>query len=820
MLRNYLKVAWRNIRRQKLYSFINILGLTVGLTSFLLIFLYVNDELSYDDFHPDAEEVYRMSYFRKAQSGDIEPFATSGTTWAPRYVELYPEVTDYAILTHAGYPGYINRENKNDVYIEPDFKWSTDNFFQFFNFELLQGNPESALTTLNAVVLTESTAKKYFGDENPMGQNIHYNVSGVEAILTVTGVMKDPPANTHIKPTFVGNVEQIHRLYMSQYQYDFLNQAGDAFAFTYLKVSDDRVLEKIESDWKEYMNTAFANSQNNQAEAYDAVKFTALTDLHFEPEMKWELESPANPAYIPIFIITALMVLLIACINFMNLATARSAKRAKEIGLRKTLGGTKKQLITQFYGESFLMTCIALLLSLGVLLLVIKPFNILTDKSFVIADVLSPTFLLMLLMMGLVVGLTSGSYPALYLSNFKPISALRGLFVSGRGAENIRKGLVVFQFTVSIILIISTLVVYNQLKLINGSSLGKDKDRILSVRLGGFGLGERDQIFKDQIEQDSRFESVTIANHLPRLPHFGLINQNFRFPDRDNEELEWNRFNVEFNFANTFDLKLVAGRDFDHDMRSDSNAILLNTSAVAALSSTPEEVIGTTITDRVFNQQQQQQVDITGRVIGVVEDFPYKSVTNRIEPLVMWGTPDQVDRIMYIKMTPGAYDAKLDFLKEKWKELVPGMPMESWFMDYEFGRLYENERKMSRIFLLFSGITILIAIMGLFALTSYVTEQRKKEIGVRKVLGASESSLVMLLVTHFLKLVAVAFVIALPIAYLFMSNWLGTFVYRVNVSIGIIGIAGVFVLVITLATVGIDTYKTAIANPGKTLRAE
>lgn len=820
MLRNYLKVAWRNIRRQKLYSFINILGLTVGLTSFLLIFLYVKDELSYDDFHPDAEQVYRMSYFRKAQSGDIEPFATSGTTWAPRYVELYPEVTDYAILTHAGYPGYINRENENDVYIEPDFKWSTDNFFQFFNFQFLQGNPESALSTLNAVVLTESTAKKYFGDENPMGQNIHYNVSGVEAILTVTGVMEDPLANTHIKPTFIGNIEQIHRLYMSQYQYDFLNQAGDAFAFTYLKVSDERVLEKIESDWKDYMNTAFANSQNNQAEAYDAVKFTALTDLHFEPEMKWELESPANPAYIPIFIITALMVLLIACINFMNLATARSAKRAKEIGLRKTLGGTKKQLITQFYGESFLMTCIALMLSLGVLLLVIKPFNILTDKSFVIADVLSPTFLVMLLMMGLVVGLTSGSYPALYLSNFKPISALRGLFVSGRGAENIRKGLVVFQFTVSIILIISTLVVYNQLKLINGSSLGKDKDRILSVRLGGFGLGERDQIFKDQIEQDSRFESVTIANHLPRLPHFGLINQNFRFPDRDNEELEWNRFNVEFNFAKTFDLELVAGRDFDRDIRSDSNAILLNTSAVAALNSSPEEVIGTTITDRVFNQQQQQQVDITGRVIGVVEDFPYKSVTNKIEPLVMWGTPDQVDRIMYIKMTPGAYDAKLDFLKEKWKELVPGMPMESWFMDYEFGRLYENERKMSRIFLLFSGITILIAIMGLFALTSYVTEQRKKEIGVRKVLGASEGSLVMLLVTHFLKLVAIAFVIALPIAYLFMNNWLSAFVYRVHVGIGIISAAGFFVLLITLVTVGFDTYKTALANPGKTLRTE
>ncbi len=820
MLRNYLKVAWRNIRRQKLYSFINILGLTVGLTSFLLIFLYVNDEMSYDDFHPDAEQVYRMSYFRKAQSGDIEPFATSGTTWAPRYVELYPEVTDYAILTHAGYPGYINRENENDVYIEPDFKWSTNNFFRFFNFQLLQGNPESALSTLNAVVLTESTAKKYFGDENPLGQNIHYNVSGVEAILTVTGVMEDPPANTHIKPTFIGNIEQIHRLYMSQYQYDFLNQAGDAFAFTYLKVSDDRVFEKIESDWKDYMNTAFANSQNNQADAYDAVKFTALTDLHFEPEMKWELESPANPAYIPIFIITALMVLLIACINFMNLATARSAKRAKEIGLRKTLGGTKKQLITQFYGESFLMTCIALLLSLGVLLLVIKPFNILTDKSFAIADVSSPTFLVMLLMMGLVVGLTSGSYPALYLSNFKPISALRGLFVSGRGAENIRKGLVVFQFTVSIILIISTLVVYNQLKLINGSSLGKDKDRILSVRLGGFGLGERDQIFKDQIEQDSRFESVTIANHLPRLPHFGLINQNFRFPERDNEELEWNRFNVEFNFAKTFDLELVAGRDFDRDIRSDSNAILLNTSAVAALNSTPEEVIGTTITDRVFNQQQQQQVDITGRVIGVVEDFPYKSVTNKIEPLVMWGTPDQVDRIMYIKMTPGGYDAKLDFLKEKWKELVPGMPMESWFMDYEFGRLYENERKMSRIFLLFSGITILIAIMGLFALTSYVTEQRKKEIGVRKVLGASEGSLVMLLVTHFLKLVAIAFVIALPIAYLFMNNWLSAFVYRVHVGIGIVAVAGVFVMLITLATVGFDTYKTALANPGKTLRTE
>ncbi len=820
MIRSYLKIAWRNLRSQKLYSFINILGLTVGLSSFLLIYLYIHDELTYDQFHPEYEKIYKMSYWRQAQNGDIEAFATSGPAWGPRYKELYPEVEDYVILTHAGYPGYINRENEIEVYMEPDFKWATDNFFQFFHFNLLKGEREQVMETLNGVVLTESTAKKYFGDADPIGQNIVYNVTGVVANLTVTGVMEDPPANSHIKPSFIGNIQQLQQLYMQQYQYDMLSQNGDAFAFTYIKVADPRVLDKISEDWKTYLQESFANNQNVRPETYNKVKFTAIKDMHFEPEMKWEIEAPANASYIPIFILAAFLVLIIACINFMNLATARSAKRAREIGLRKTLGGTKGQLIVQFYGESFLMTSIALLLSCGVFALVLPLFNDLTGKDFEFWTVFQPQFLGILLLLTLLVGLLSGSYPALYLSSFKPMSALRGIFRTGRGAERIRRGLVVFQFAVSIILIVSTLVVQHQLRLIHDSNLGKDKDRILSIRLGGFGLGNRHEVFRNEIEQDPRFESIAVANHLPRLPHFGLINQTFRFPDRDNEEIEWNKFDVDFDFAKTFDLDFLAGRDFSEDIRSDSNAIILNEAAVKALNVAPDEAVGLVITDQVFNQQLQQQVDITGRVVGVVEDFPYKSVSTMIEPLVIWGTPSNVDRILYVKMTPGDYDAKVEYLTSKWRELIPGLPMESWFMDFEFGRLYENERRMSSIFILFAGITMFIAILGLFALTSYITEQRKREIGVRKVLGASEGSLVRLLLSHFFKLVIISFVVAVPIAYLAMNSWLNGFVYRVNVSVGIVVLAGLIVAAVTLLTVGFDTYRAAIANPIKTLRTE
>ena len=670
------------------------------------------------------------------------------------------------------------------------------------------------------MVLTEASAQKYFGNQDPVGQTLIYNVSGVQANLMVTGVMQDPPSNTHIKPSFIGNIQYIHELYMQNYEYDFLNQVGDAFAFTYLKVNDPKVLPRIAQDWKSHLTENFANSDNNQGEAYHEAKFTSLADMHFEPNMKWDLEAPSDPSYIPIFFFAAILVLSIACVNFMNLATARSAKRSKEIGLRKTLGGSKRQLVAQFFGESYLMTFIAMVLSFGVVWLALPIFNDLAEKSFSFGEVFQPKFLLIILAVSGLVGLVAGSYPAMYLSSFDPMTSLRGSFSSGRHAEIVRRGLVVFQFSVAIILIISTFVVYQQLQLIHQSNLGQDKDRILSIRLGGFGLDQRSEVFMEQVRQDARFEEVTIANHLPRLPNFGLINVNFRFPDRNNEELEWNKFDVDFDFPKTFNLDFLAGRDFDRTNTADSNGIILNEAAVKVLGVPPEDAVGLTISDRVFNQQLQQQEEVSGRVIGVVADFPYKSVNTRIEPLVIWGTPSAFDRILYIKMAPGNYDAKLAYLETKWKELIPGMPMESWFMDFEFGRLYENERRMSKIFILFAGITIFIAVLGLFALTSYTTERRKKEIGVRKVLGASEQSVVTLLVMHFLKLVLLAFIIAVPVAYLLMDSWLEAFVYRVHVSLGLVLLAGGFVGLITLITVGLDSYRAAVSNPIKTLRID
>lgn len=616
MLRNYLKIAFRGLKNQKLNTLINVLGLTVGLASFFLIYLYVQDELTYDHFHPDYEDIYRMSYYRKAENGSIEPFATSGTTWAPRYQELFPSVEEYAILTHSGYPGYINRDNSTDVYMEPEFKWSTSNFFQFFNFPLLKGNPDDVLNSLNSVVVTESTALKYFGNEDPIGKHLIYNVSGVVADLLITGIMKDPPTNTHIKPAFIGNIQQLHQLYMQQYQYDFLNQPGDAFAFTYIKVKDPNILEVMADDWKEYMSETFANSQNNQGDAYQRLKFTALGDMHFEPEMKWEIDAPANYANIPIFILVSILILVIACINFMNLTTARSAKRAREIGLRKTLGSNRKQIIYQFFFESFLMTFFAIFLAVVMVLLLLPVYNDMTGKSFALGDVFQTRLLSILLISGIMTALFSGSYPAFYLSGFKPMSGLRGVFIAGKSAENIRKGLVVFQFAISSILIICSILIYQQLRLINSSDLSKDKDRILSIRLGGFGLGNRDQVFRDLIEKDARFESVTVANHLPRLPHFGLINQSFRFPDLGDESLEFNKFEVDFKFAKTFNLEFVAGRDFSPEMNSDSNGIIINIAAAEALNMTPEETIGLTAIDQVYSQQLQQQIDLPGRVIG------------------------------------------------------------------------------------------------------------------------------------------------------------------------------------------------------------
>ncbi len=805
MLKNYIKVAWRNLTRQRLYSLINILGLTTGLSSFLLIYFYLQDELTYDRFHHDYEKIYRLSYFREWDNGNIEAMATSGSTWGPRYKQLFPEVEDFVRLCHSGYPGYVNREDYIDAFMEPQFYWVDDNFLDLFNFSLKYGEKETVFSQVENVVISESAATKYFGDDNPIGEIIEFNHNAGEAKLTVSGVFYDAPDNSHLKPEFLGNIERLNQLYMNAWNYNALNQNGDAFMFTYLKLSNPGGIPKIREDWKDFMKESLANNPNTNADSYNEAKFTALADMHFEPEMKWELEAPANRSYVPIFTFSAFLVLIIACINFMNLATARSARRAREVGLRKVLGSSKGQLVGQFYGESFLIAAIAVTASLFVVAAAIPSFNILTGKTFTIISLLNVRTVGILLLLTLVVGTLSGSYPAIYLSGFKPLAGLRGLFSSGRSAENIRKGLVIFQFSVSTILIISTIVVFNQLNLINGSNLGKDKDRILSIRLGGFGLGNGWETFRDEVEQDSRFESVTVANHLPRLPHFGLINRTFRFPERDNEEMEWNKFDVDFNFPKTFDLQFIAGRDFDPQIQSDSNAVILNEKAVSNLQVTPEEAIGLTVRDRVWDAQFQQQVDLDGIVIGVVRDFPYKSVNAAIEPLTIWGRPSWIDRILYVKMTPGDYQEKIAVLNAKWKEINPGFPMENWFMDYEFGRLYENERRMSSIFLLFSCITIFIAILGLFALASYVTEQRKKELGVRKVLGATSGNLIRLLLAHFLKLVAIAFIIAVPASWLLMDDWLNNFVYRVNINVWIFLVAGISVSVITTLTVGYDT---------------
>ncbi len=819
MLKNYLKVAWRNLLKQKLYSIVNILGLTVGLSSFVLIYLYLEDELTYDQYHQDHEQIYRFSYVRAWENGEKQAMATSGATWGPRYKESIPEVESYARLTHSGYPGYVKRENSVNAFMEPNFHWVDKEFIEMFSFPMKLGNKEAAFAQLDNILISESAAEKYFGDENPIGKVMEFNHNAGTAKLTVSGVYYDPPSNTHLKSEFLGNIERLAQLYNQSWGYELFNQNDDAFVYTYLKVSNPSGLEKIEEDWKPFLEGVL-DSDNDGAENYAEIKFTTIADLHFEPEMKWELEAPSDASYIPITVLSSILVLVIACINFMNLATARSAKRAREVGLRKTLGSTREQLIGQFYGESLLISVLSVVVSLVIVMLALPYFNDLTGKAFQAADLFNFSSISIVVVLAIIVGFLSGSYPALYLSNFKPIAAMRGLSSSGKGAEYVRKGLVIFQFSVSIILIISALVVYNQLGLIHNSKLGEDKDRILSIRLGGFGLGNGWETFRDEVEQDSRFESVALGNHLPRLPHFGLVNRNFRFPERNNEELEWNKFDVDFNFPETFQLEFIAGRNFDSQIGSDSVGVILNEAAVNSLQVDPSEAIGMTVRDRAWNQQLQQMEDLDGKVIAVVKDFPYKSVKTVVEPLAMWGTPSRWDRIMYVKMTPGDYQAKISVLEEKWKTINAGFPMENWFMDFEFGRLYENERRMGNLFTLFSAITIFIAVLGLFALASYVTEQRKKEIGVRKVLGASSERLIGLLLSHFFILIAISFVLSVPIAWFLMDAWLDNFIYRVGVGSGVIAIAGGSVALVTLITVGFDTYKAASSNPVKVLRSE
>jgi len=823
MLRNYLLITLRNFKRQKLFSLLNIFGLALGLASAVLIFLYVSDELRYDTMHPSYRDTYRIgTVFTNPEGQRFENTVSPGLF--TRYLKDHRSDVLYSCrIDNIGYPTSLNYKPTDKIVLTEKIVWAEPGFSNVLYFDLLRGNKEKIFKDFNSIVLSQTGARNLFGKEDPIGKVISlkhiFATRGQEINVQVTGIYRDYPANSHFKPDYIININALHDVYGDHFA-EYLE--GSQFS-QYTSFFESYIVLRPGSNIKP-INTIL-NSQAAQmlkssaGVAPNGSKFEAttirLSDMHFDPKNLWEDNSNTHgdKVYLAIFGIIAVLIMVIACINYTNLATARSIKRAKEVGLRKSFGGRRFDIATQFFLESFLMTICALVMSALLILLFLHPFNQVAHKSFTLASLADPYMLTIVGAIVLFMTFVAGFYPALYLSAFQPVKVLKGHIVKGKGAEFLRKTLVTIQYSVSLGLVIYTLIVMQQMDHLKTTKLNEQGSQLLAIRFGGIAQQQRFETFRHSVLEDPQIEHVTMGNHLPRLDYFGFIGRTYKFPSLGDKDLQWNQLSVDYDFSRTFQLQFIAGRDFQTGNINDSATIILNEAAVRALNKPLGDVIGATAKDT-------RDTNRLYRVIGVVKDFPFRSMHQPIEPLVLKPQPDQIDKIAYIKLPVGTFHEKITTIEKKWKAAFPGAGFDHWFVSDEFNRMYQVENTISTLAKIFAILAILITILGVISLASYTAEQRTKEIGIRKVLGAGDRQVVALFALVFLKIFIVASLIAIPVSWFFAHKWLQGFVYRIPISPMIFIFSLVGLLLVTLLTVSYEIWRSVKASPVSALRTE
>lgn len=683
------------------------------------------------------------------------------------------------------------------------------------------------------MLLCESAAKELFGNEDPINKMVNvshqFMTNGQKTNMMITGVYRDMPTNSHLRPKYILNILSL-KPFIPDLQ-NLLNTSmadqneNNFWTQSFFVCNDESKIPLIQADLQKRANAILERFQLD-------FKFKPIvrniTAAHFDQEINWNIASKsADEKYIYVFISIAILILLVACINYVNLATARSVTRAKEIGLRKTFGGFKLQLFTQFIFESFILVLLSALVALLLVILFLPQFNDLTSKRFELGDLFSVDMVMLVGSIVVLVTILAGAYPALFVAGFQPANVLKGKFAFRKGSNTFRQFLTAVQFVVAVILLAGTVIVVKQMDLMRNSKLNETGKQVLSIRYGGFTGGADDQkylAYKQLILQDPEIEAVTLANHLPRLDYFGPINMEMQFPDISEEKYSWFQLNGDFDFPKTFRLKLLAGRDFDAENVKDSTAILLNEAAVKALKLTPENIVGKIVVRPAYvldyGPRDSTAAPITGVVIGVVEDFPYKSMHNKIDPLAISPKPHSDDRIIHVRLPERKIGEKIQMLEAKWKQVYPDYGFDYWFIDDEFGRMYENETQVAQITKNFSALAILITCVGLYGLAAFFSQQRTKEIGIRKTMGASNSQIVVLLLTIFGKLLLIACVIGLPVTYFLTSRWLEGFAYQTDLSVWVFGGAIFLMVLITFLTVGFETLKASMGNPVTALKHE
>lgn len=811
MLRSYFTIALRTFSRQKVFTFINISGLAVGLAGALLIFAYIIDELSYDMVHPSAKNTYRIGTHQIFDNGNEASYSVAPAMWSSQLKENYPEIESITRTRWFGYPASVDYKDKEKIVLTEELFFVERNYQEILYFDVIYGDKENAFREINSIALSARTAIKIFGEEDPIGKMLSikhpYATNDQELNLMVTAIFKDYPSNTHFKPSYLVNTESLRSVTESGNYDDAFTGWLRGFMNSYVVIKDGADIEHLEREFEKLV-AANLGEQSGNFNPF----LIHINDLHFDKEVQWSSEGSGDITYVYIFGSIAIFLIIIASINYMNLATARSTKRSREVGMRKVLGSKRRQLIFQFLNESFVTTLLSLLLSLLLVYFTLPIFNTLSQKNFEFLSFFNVWLVLGMVAIILIVTLLAGSYPAFYLSKFKPVEVLKGGNPGRRGSDSLRKALVIIQFCISFFMVISTGVLMKQINFLKSSKLNEQGEQVISIRFGGTAPFEKYPTFKNTVLQEPIFNKITMANHLPRQNYFGGIGINIKIPQVSDQDYQWSELNVDFNFPKTFNLEFLTGRDFNVENSADSNACLLNETAINNLGIDMMEAVGLTIEDT-----QSQRVST---VIGVVKDFPYRSMHQSIGPLRISARPHPVDQIVYVKLPIKELQKHIETLESKWKEVFPGIGFDYWFLDQEFGRMYESETRMSDLTESFSVVAIFIACLGLFGLASFMVEQRTKEIGIRKVLGATVKQILVLFIGTFLKMLLISAILAGPLAYFLMNEWLLQFVYHIAIDWKIIMSAVGIVFGLTIVTVGYELLKASTSNPVDAIRCE
>jgi putative ABC transport system permease protein len=787
MLKNLIKTAIRHIVKHFGYSILNILGLTLGITSALFLIIYVADEVSYDRYHEKADRIYRVSSSIK-EPDDQFTWIFAQIPFGPQVVHDYPEVQSSVRFINMPRALYKFEDKE---FNEENFYYVDSTLFDIFTYKVIKGEIKSALLAPKKIILTEKIANKYFGKSDPIGKTLTTGTDTYE----VTGVIQDVPTNSHFRFDAVAARNNLPKQ---------LGSWGNFGVFTYLlfpeKFNVKAFETKMQGMFDAYMKTIFGPLKISIT-----YHLEPLTRIHLYSTNASEPEPTGSITYVYIFAIVAIFLVLIASMNYMNLATARSTRRAREVGLRKVVGSRRGPLVLQFLSESVVFTLISLLISIVLIIVLLPKFNLLAGKAFNFHVIYSPVVLLSMLAVILIVGIIGGSYPAFFLSRFSPVTVLKGEVTQGSAGSLFRKILVVIQFTVSVIMIICTLVVFRQLNYLKTTDQGFDQKNVVGLQLNG-PMIRKYPVLKQSLLENQNVKYVTSTNTAVGEGS-GKVIFNVE-TDQGMSQRGVNFAVVDHDFIETLGIKMVKGREFQQDMPSDTlTGVVVNETFAKRMNWT--EPVGKKVELKPF---------IDGRVIGVMKDYHQTGMYNAIESLMLLYRP--LNNVIYIKLSGSDTKQTLSFIEKKWKEIFPDQPFVYTYLSERFNRQFEADDKRGLVFTMFTILAILIACLGLFGLASYMVEQRTREIGIRKVFGANENTILGLISKDFLILVAIGIVIAVPIAYYFMNRWLENYVYRTKIEVPLLLTAALLTILITFLTISYKSYQAAIMNPARALKSE